>query len=295
MPTGTTSKLPIPKSWDEFEDIVADVCRVDFKDAFAKRYGRMGQRQNGIDIYGQHKEIGFFGVQCKNTEKISIEEIKEEINKTTNFLHPMNIFIIATTSFRDRTIQDEIFKISLEYEKERQLRIEILFWEDISLIISGYDFLMQKHYSEFFSSNMSIDKIKQMIVNSTKKDWDFKDEDATYTFKNDVYLTIKRSEQDKGREFEEEWISGKFGLHKAYTSHHDIYYGSSLIERIPMVAVDSYRAYIPYPKSHKELKITPFQYIFGRIVNDCYNYPEMFGENHFDYYLRTLKIQIEET
>jgi len=53
MPTIPQSELPRPKSWDEFEEIVWDIYQRLWKDPHAQRYGRSGQAQQGVDIYGQ--------------------------------------------------------------------------------------------------------------------------------------------------------------------------------------------------------------------------------------------------
>ena len=65
MPTIASSELPVPKSWDEFEDICADLFGRIWNDHNIVRYGRMGQRQNGVDIRGHLPAGGIAGVQCK--------------------------------------------------------------------------------------------------------------------------------------------------------------------------------------------------------------------------------------
>jgi|GEM_PF-3695153 len=65
MPTPSTSDLPTPKSWDEFEDITWEIYKRKWDDNHAQKYGRNGQPQNGIDIYGQEKSSDkYIGVQC---------------------------------------------------------------------------------------------------------------------------------------------------------------------------------------------------------------------------------------
>ncbi|MFH1311475.1 MAG: hypothetical protein ABIH65_03660 [Nanoarchaeota archaeon] len=293
MPLPPTTKLPIPKSWDEFEDIISDIVKFEYEDPFATRYGRTGQRQNGIDIFGNSKKLPKFGVQCRNKENINKKEILEEIKKAEQFRPPLKYLIFATTSKRNATLQTKIAEISEKRLAEEKFEVRTLFWEDISLILSGNRNLLEKYFPQFGNSAISFDKIKEMILHSKKEDWIFSDEDGIYTYKNDVNLTIKRESFDESHEFEEEWVSGKFLLHKAHTSHHNIFYGNSFIKRIYMVSVDGYRAYIPYPHM-PDLNITLFEYRFGRIINDCYNYSDSFGENHFDKYLKRLNISMIE-
>ncbi|WP_442786351.1 restriction endonuclease [Leptothoe sp. PORK10 BA2] len=69
MPVPSTSDLPKPKSWDEFEDIVWEVYARKWQDPHTQRYGRSGQAQNGVDIYGQQNSSkssnSYIAIQCK--------------------------------------------------------------------------------------------------------------------------------------------------------------------------------------------------------------------------------------
>jgi hypothetical protein len=70
MPTPSTSDLPKPKSWDEFEDIVWSIYIQRWQDPHAQRYGRNGQAQHGVDIYGQQNGSSkYVAVQCKAIPK----------------------------------------------------------------------------------------------------------------------------------------------------------------------------------------------------------------------------------
>ena len=51
MPTFSTAKLPRSDSAEEFENMCADVLRIKYNCHF-KKYGRRGQKQNGIDLVG---------------------------------------------------------------------------------------------------------------------------------------------------------------------------------------------------------------------------------------------------
>jgi hypothetical protein len=45
-----------------------------------------------------------------------------------------------------------------------------------------------------------------------------------------------------------------------------IYYGNSFVRAVQTVAVDGFRAYIPYPKSMDELVITNWAYRFAQVI-----------------------------
>lgn len=293
MPSFTTAQLPKPKSWEEFEDIVSDIIRRDLEDPFASRVGRLGQKQNGVDIYASSRKLNGekCGIQCKKEESLSIEDIEKAISEAENFSPPLEIFIFATTYSKDVNIQKEVWRISGERKLQDKFEVQILFWEDLALSLSqSYD-LMQKHFPQFISNPSSWKNILDIILNSSSEDWLFEDTKGVYTYKQDINLTIRRSNYDKGEVFHESWA--KIGLHEGYTSHHEIYYGSSFVKRFYMVAVDSYRAYIPYPTVN-DMKISFFQYKFGRIVNDSYKYRDQFGVNWFDNYLKKCGISVKK-
>ena len=87
MPTPATSELPKPLSWDEFEDIVWDIYKRKWNDPDAQRYGRTGQAQQGVDVYGRPSGLGgaYVGVQCKRYENLKLKTVEDEIEKAEQF------------------------------------------------------------------------------------------------------------------------------------------------------------------------------------------------------------------
>src|SRR5580658_595748 len=110
MPSPPTTDLPMPKSWDEFEDITADVLKGRWETPHVTRNGRSGQPQNGVDIYGRAKHLdgGYAGAQCKRVDNISMTVIVGEVAKAETFKPPLKEYIIATTARRDAPLQEKI-------------------------------------------------------------------------------------------------------------------------------------------------------------------------------------------
>ena len=154
MPTPSTSDLPKPKSWDEFEDITWEIYKRKWHDNHAEKYGRSGQAQNGIDIYGRQNSSGkYIGVQCKRYEdnKLNQQIIKEEIVKAECFSPPLSEYIIATTASRDTKLQDFVRSLNEERGLENKFPVYIVFWEDIcnDLADPNNRDLLKKHYSNW--------------------------------------------------------------------------------------------------------------------------------------------------
>ncbi|MBC8233740.1 hypothetical protein H8E77_29690 [bacterium] len=154
MPIPSTSDLPKPKSWDEFEDIIWEIYTRRWQDPHAQRYGRSGQPQHGIDIYGQQSgSDNYLAVQCKRYEdnKLNLQTILTEIAKAETFPSPISSYIIATTASRDTKIQDSVRQLNENRKSEKKFSVYVVFWEDVCSYLaaaSNHD-LLKKYYSEW--------------------------------------------------------------------------------------------------------------------------------------------------
>lgn len=154
MPIPSTSELPKPKSWDEFEDIVWNIYIRKWQDLHAQRYGKNGQAQNGIDIYGQQDNSNkYIVIQCKRCQdnKLNPQIIGVEAAKADNFSSSVSEYVITTTASRDTKIQDSIRFLNEKRGLENKFGIFIVFWEEICNFLadsSNHD-LLKKYYSKW--------------------------------------------------------------------------------------------------------------------------------------------------
>ncbi|MCK4555240.1 MAG: hypothetical protein KAT83_01410 [Candidatus Aenigmarchaeota archaeon] len=271
MPTYASSKIPPPKSWDEFEDIVTDVAKLLWKNPNVIRYGRTGQKQNGVDIVGEpvHIPNEFAGIQCKNLDtKLNIGVVKKEIQKAESFEPPIKEFILACTDKRDVSLQTEVMKISQLRKKSEQFSVIIWFWDDLSLELAGSSTLMEKHYPQFLKSSMTHDKVITMIKESEISDWKYDDEEGVLTYMPNVELTIKRLNTDSSADYYEPWLE-HFVYKKGHRATYNILYGGSLIKKEYFVAVEGFRGYVPVPKNGdtNNPKLTKWKYKIGKIIH----------------------------
>jgi hypothetical protein len=103
MPTIASSELPVPKNWDEFEDICADLFGRIWNDHNTVRYALLGERQNGVDIRGRLPDGAIVGVQCKRKRqwpvvKLTTKDIDVEVAEALKFTPSLSEFTIATTA-----------------------------------------------------------------------------------------------------------------------------------------------------------------------------------------------------
>lgn len=271
MPTYASSKIPPPKSWDEFEDIVTDVAKLKWKNPNITRYGRNGQRQNGVDISGEptHIQNEFAGIQCKNWEaSLNIRLIEQAVKEAELFDPPIKEFVLACIDKRDASLQTEVMKLSQTRKREGKFSVIIWFWDDLALELAGSSIFMEKHYPQFLKSSMTYDKIIDMINESDVIDWEYNDEDGIFTYKKDVNLVITRFNPDYETNFSEPWLNN-FPDKNGYMLIYHIVYNGSLIKKEYIVGVDGFRGYISVPKGGytENPQITKWEYKMGKIIH----------------------------
>lgn len=271
MPSPATTDLPIPKSWDEFEDISADLLRRLWRDPYVNRHGRSGQKQFGVDIYGRPNHLKGQGselaaAQCKRVETLTESDIDVEINQAANFTPKLEEYLLLTTLKRDASLQAHVRNSTWPIG-----RVEILFWDDISLQISQFDELLKKYFPRWFQSRISKNDIVQLLVDSIPDDFEYDDSIGQYLHKKDVSLRLQENRREEPRRFEEDWAQ-KFPDPNAYSQEVYLEYNGIRIETFWFTVVDGGRYVIPYPKSPIDLRISQFQYHLATILNiNCYD------------------------
>lgn len=151
MPTPSTTKWPRPKSDDEWEDMVLDAMRIFWNDPNAYRYGRRGQRQNGVDVIGK-RDSHIVAAQSKNCDSLSKRIIKSEIKKTSKLFTPIRELYFVISGYRDNKLQELIHEISIENQKENCFEVFILFFDDVINYLTYNSDLVKKYWQSFFDS-----------------------------------------------------------------------------------------------------------------------------------------------
>jgi hypothetical protein len=151
MPTVGGSQLPPPKSWDEFEDMCADLFMAEWGDRNAMRHGRQGQRQNGVDIYGRPGGCGYAGVQCKGKRcwpptELRTVDIDVEVAEALKFRPKLTEFTVATIGLDGVGLQAHARSITQTHEATGLFSVAIMGWGEISRRLSTNQKLIEKHY-----------------------------------------------------------------------------------------------------------------------------------------------------
>jgi hypothetical protein len=168
MPILATSHLPQPTDWNEFEDMCADLFSREWGDANAFRYGRQGQRQNGVDIYGAVKTAA---VQCKGRRHWPLRELKTSdidaaVTEAKAFQHPISEFTIATTAPVGTEQQDHALAITRDHRAKGLFIVNLVGWDDFIRRFTQHGNLVEKYYSSFVSFptiQAGIDSVREAV------------------------------------------------------------------------------------------------------------------------------------
>lgn len=164
MPSIPLMQLPKSRSAEEFEKMCKDILTNEYGIRF-KRYGRNGQKQNGIDIYAEQVGGGYIVAQCKNYFSLNsandfTKQINKDVKNAEKIPFQINHFIAMTALDTDLNIQNYIENI------DGKIHIEVWFWEDIQERVCSNDNLFKKYYPDFFiDTGIPVMEINQIISN----------------------------------------------------------------------------------------------------------------------------------
>ncbi len=153
MPTPATSKIPLPHSEVEFEDIVVDALRIRFKNPCLVRFGRRGQDQWGIDGVDATGTGGSMIVwQATLQERGVIEKLQRDLEQldAKADLTP-NHFVAAIGQRRDAALQADLLALSSERTTNGMCSVVPLFWDDILGDLFADAAIARKHFPLLFA------------------------------------------------------------------------------------------------------------------------------------------------
>ena len=269
MASPATSKLPPPKSWDEFEDMMVDLAVKEWGTPNVTRCGRLGQQQHGVDLYGYPNHLrGVAGVQCKNTSELTWEVVEAAIREASGFAPRLAEFTIATTAPSDSAIQRRVRLGKWPFP------VHIRFWGDIALALARHNDLLERNFPGWIQKRSSSVEVRDLLLSSPPEDFRtvYVDRIMTQVCRKDVRLRIIH--RDTGRDdFMEPWVgnfpanSPHLGKKPAIRQEVEVEFNGSPVLSQLWVLVDGARHLLPLPESQDNLVIDRFQFHLGRIVN----------------------------
>jgi tetratricopeptide (TPR) repeat protein len=180
----SSTSIPIPKDWQEFERKIRVLFEELLDDPNAQTNGRVGQRQHGVDVFGTRRSNrASVGVQCKGRDgnfgsPITEVELRHEVGCTASFRPPLNEFYLLTTAPDDSAIQQVARELELELANAgRSITIGVWGWHSVEQRIAQHPKALKEflpdgtpYSGQILSGIEAIDKKLDLVVAASAGD-----------------------------------------------------------------------------------------------------------------------------
>ncbi len=132
-------ELPIPRDWQVFEDFCCQLFAAEWGDRETQKYGRSGQAQHGVDVYGR-RDGRWQAVQCKRKQrfpesKLTAAQVRREVTEAYDFSRPLETLVVATTAQPDTAIQDLAAELTDDHatddDEKKRFRVVVVGWDEL--------------------------------------------------------------------------------------------------------------------------------------------------------------------
>jgi hypothetical protein len=167
-----------PLYWQQFEDFTARMLGEVYTSLDTQQYGRPGQAQNGVDVYGSSSR-GWIGIQCKRLSDldgsgnpypggpISRKFLRAAAKDSLRFTPDLDIWILVTTARRDTRVQDHVNELNQEWRTKGYTKTALVWsWDECISYQNSYPDLQQWYYQDVIKVRGSedLDKIILELV-----------------------------------------------------------------------------------------------------------------------------------
>ncbi len=131
-----------------FEEFIRDLFNAKYSTQSFQLYKVKGAAQHGIDVFSTENKIV---IQCKKKDlsrtdyklkKELVEDFEKSLQAIDDVPFDFETFILATTTKKYTTTQDEAAKLS----QDKPFDVQFLSWKDIERVIHQYPELRKKYY-----------------------------------------------------------------------------------------------------------------------------------------------------
>lgn len=171
MSDANNEQLRPPPSWEKFEEMCADLFARIWGDPHTVRYGRQGQSQNGVDVYGNDRGSDV-GVQCKGKRnwpptKLTTGEIDAEVEAAKKFRPKLKTYIFVTTAENDVHVIDHVNAVSAAHRAQGLFTVVVYGWGELVRRFYDYPDLLEKHFGIYTLRRMQAsmpDEVADRVV-----------------------------------------------------------------------------------------------------------------------------------
>jgi tetratricopeptide (TPR) repeat protein len=181
--------FPIPTDAEDFEDLCVDILRIYWNRPGLERYGRRGERQNGIDILDLGGVAPLHAAQCKLKEyqkTLSPISIAEEVTNACHFKFRLGKYGILTTAKVSTQAQKKILEINQCHREHGLFEVELLTWGKLCKLIQKYDDVRKIYFEQTVITTTSRIGSKSPVVAQYLKEADIAIEPVDLTAEIDA-------------------------------------------------------------------------------------------------------------
>lgn len=147
-------KYPEPTDWKLFEKLSRALLSEIYSRQF-QRWGRGGQRQDGIDAYMLEKDGTAIAFQCKGRSagKLNVlkaSDVDKAIESIATFKYQIDEFIILTTAMDDVVLHQKVAEISAKRIEEGNCRVSVWGWDTICDHIGEHERIQRDFFGHWF-------------------------------------------------------------------------------------------------------------------------------------------------
>jgi hypothetical protein len=147
-------KYPEPTDWQLFEKLSRALLSEIYSRQF-QRWGRGGQRQDGIDAYMLEKDGTAIAFQCKGRSAgklnvLTASDVDKAIESIATFKYQIDEFIILTTAMDDVVLHQKVAEISAKRIEEGNCRVSVWGWNTICDHIGEHERIQRDFFGHWF-------------------------------------------------------------------------------------------------------------------------------------------------
>ncbi len=144
-------RLPEISDDKQFEKFALDLWGCQYSNPETTLYGRNGQAQHGVDVVVRCGDR-LIGVQCKAVKSLDKKTIDIEVGRAKGFEPRLTDLIVVTTAPHDAKLVSYAQTLTQDHKKSGNFAVSYHGWDDLLRILEDHQWVVHKHFPEFFMS-----------------------------------------------------------------------------------------------------------------------------------------------
>jgi tetratricopeptide (TPR) repeat protein len=148
MPT-ISVKYPPPEDWPKFQRLCQRVLQRLWHSGNVEIYGRVGQKQHGVDLLDVSGTRPLRAGQCKlydASKSLSDREIRAEVQKAETFPVELDFYLIMTTAQMSTESQLAVLAINREHKEKGLFEVGLMGWGAINDFLNENSDIAEEFY-----------------------------------------------------------------------------------------------------------------------------------------------------